>query len=146
MEVTFRKSDDRKHLVVWSATKGKTRIPGSVMGCHPRHLPHDIVTLVIERELGITDGFFATVEAGGTFRSMAKRRHAAGKAVIAGNRVGLQRSEHVVNRVWDDWRAGRDTACNAALDAADEAWRALPPGGELTLTWPASRRCSTGKR
>jgi len=140
MEVTFHKAPDGKHLVAWSATKGKTRIPGSTMGCDPRQLPHDIVTLVVERELGVFDGFFGTVEAGGTFRSMAKPRKPAGKAVIAQNRPGLQRAEHLVHRMWDDWRAGRESECSAALDAADQAWRAVPPGGDLTLTWPGRRR------
>src|SRR4051794_33610233 len=142
MEVTFRKADDHKHVVVWNAKKGKTRIPGSSMGCDPRQLPHDIVTLIVERELGVADGFFGTVEAGGTFRSMAKRRKPAGKAVIARNRPGLHRAEHIVHRIWDDWRAGRETPCNAALDAADKAWRVVAPGGELTLTWstPGRRR------
>src|SRR3954464_3045723 len=114
MEVTFRKADNDEHVVVWNATKGKTRIPGSILGCDPRHLPHDIVTLVVERELGIGDGFFATVEAGGAFRSMAKSRKPAGKAAIARNRPGLGRAEHLVHQMWDGWLAGRDTPCNAA--------------------------------
>jgi hypothetical protein len=147
MEVTFRKAADRKHFPIWTATKGKTHIAGSILGCDPRHLPHDIVTLVVERELGMTDGFFATVEAGGTFRSMAKRRHADGKAAIARNRPGLRRAEHRVHTIWGDWLAGRDTPCNDALDVALEAWRAVQPGGELTLTWPtAIRRRSTRTR
>jgi len=138
VEVTFKKAAERKDFPVWVATNGKARINGSHLGSDPRHLPHDIVTLVVERELGITDGFFGTVAAGGTFRSMAKRRHAAGRAVIARNRSGLQNAEHVVNRVWGDWRSGRPTPCTAALDAALAAWRAVPRGGTLTLTWPAA--------
>ena len=135
VEVTFQKSAYRKHLPPWVAVKGRTRIVGSHLGCTARHLPHDIVTLVVERELGIADGFFGTVAAGGTFRSMRKRRHAAGKAVIAANRPGLDRAEHAVNEAWCAWRAGRPTPCKSALDAADAAWAAVPPGGTFTLTW-----------
>src|SRR5206468_3650450 len=116
--------------------KGKTRIEGSHLGSDPRHLPHDIVTLVVERELGLTDGFFGTVAAGGTFRSMRKRRHAAGKAAIAKNRPGIRSAEGLVGRTWSAWLAGQPTPCSETLDAALDAWRALAPGDTLTLHWP----------
>ena len=140
MEVSFRKAAEPRRFPVWVARKGKTRIAGSIVRFdpRPRQLPHDIVTLVVERELGLTDGFFATVAAGGTFRSMAKRRSPAGKGAIAPNRPGLQRAEHQVHREWDSWLAGRPTPCRAALDEAWEAWEAVAPGGELTLSWPTS--------
>jgi hypothetical protein len=136
MEVTFTKAAHAKHFPIWVARKGKSRIAGAILGRDPRHLPHDIVTFVVERELRIVDGFFGTVAAGGTFRSMAKRRHGDGKAAIARNRAGLNRAEHLVGTTWADWLAGRDTACNEALDATLDAWRSLPPGGQLTLAWP----------
>jgi hypothetical protein len=140
MEVVFRKAAHRKDFPPWVALKGKSRIVGSHLGSDPRHLPHDIVTFVVERELGIVDGFFGTVFAGGTFRSMAKRRHNAGKAVIAGNRPGLDRAEHIVNQTWSDWRAGRPTPCSHALDAALQAWMAVAAGESLTLAWPTPSR------
>jgi hypothetical protein len=140
VEVTFTKAVDTKHLVPWVARNGKARIVGSILGCDPRALPHDVVTLVVERELGIDDGFFATVAAGGTFRSMAKRRHAHGKAAIARNRTGLLRAEHAVHREWAAWLGGHPSRCTAALDAARAAWQALPPGGTLALTWPSASR------
>ncbi len=140
MEVTFQKAAHGRDFPPWVATKGKSRIVGSHLGSDPRHLPHDIVTLVIERELGLVDGFFGTVAAGGTFRSMRKRRHAAGKAAIAANRPGLARAEHLVNETWSAWQAGRPTSCTAALDAAAEAWAAIAPGGTMTLAWPPQRR------
>lgn len=140
VEVTFQKAADGRDFPPWVATKGKSRIVGSHLGSDPRHLPHDIVTLVIERQLGLVDGFFGTVEAGGTFRSMRKRRHAAGKAAIAANRPGLGRAEHLVNETWAAWQAGQPTACTEALDAAAEAWAALPPGGTMTLAWGPHRR------
>jgi hypothetical protein len=137
MDVTFHKRAHAKDYVPWIATRGKTRIVGSHLGSDPRHLPHDVITFVVERELDIQDGFFATVAAGGTFRSMRKRRHATGKAVIAANRTGLDQAERRVNQTWQGWREGRPGPCNAALDEALEAWMALPPGGELTLSWPS---------
>jgi hypothetical protein len=138
--VTFRKALHRQDFPPWVATRGRTRIVGSGLGSDPRHLPHDIVTLVVERELGITDGFFGTVAAGGTFRSMRKRRHAAGKAVIARNRPGLTRAEVAVNTVRMEWLAGRPTSSSAALDAALHAWRAVPGGGTVSFEWPDGDR------
>lgn len=105
MEVTFQKAAHGRDFPPWVATKGKSRIVGSHLGSDRRHLPHDIVTLVIERDLGVVDGFFGTVAAGDTFRSMRKWRHAAGKAAIAANRPGLARAEHLVNETWSAWQA-----------------------------------------
>lgn len=140
VEVTFQKAAHGRDFPPWVARRGKSLIVGSHLGSDPRHLPHDIVTFVIERELGLVDGFFGTVEAGGTFRSMRKRRHAVGKAAIAANRPGLVRAEHLVNETWAAWQAGRSTVCTAALDAAAEAWAAVPPGGTVTLAWGPRRR------
>jgi hypothetical protein len=141
VEVTFQKASHSRDFPPWVAKKGKSHIVGSHLGSDPRHLPHDIVTFVIERELGLADGFFGTVAAGGTFRSMRRRRHAAGKAAIAANRPGLRRAEQIVNETAAAWQAGRPTACTAALDAAAEAWAAVQPGGTMTLEW-ARRRWS----
>jgi hypothetical protein len=135
MEVAFTKPAHERDFRPWVATKGKSRIVGSHLWGDPTLLPHDLFTFVIENELAITDGFFGTVFAGGTFRSMNKRRHNAGKAVIAANRPGLTRAELGVNTAADDWVAGRPTPCAAALDAALAAWRATSPGATLTLPW-----------
>ena len=136
MEVAFTKQAHPRHFPPWVARVGKARIEGSHLGCRPvDHLPHDVVTFVVERELGLTDGFFATVAAGGTFRSMRKRRHAAGKAVIARNRGGIDAAEVIANRHWAEWLHGRPTPCAAALDRALAAWRATPPGATLTISW-----------
>jgi len=135
VEVTFRKAVGPRDYPPWVARRHKSRIVGSGQGSDPRHLPQDIVTFVVERELGIKDGFFATVAAGGTFRSMSKKRTRDGKDAIANDRSGLGRAEHIVNRVWSDWKAGVPTPCCAILTEMEERWMALPPGGELSLVW-----------
>lgn len=136
VEVTFQKAVGPRDYPPWVARRHKSRIVGSGLGSDPRHLPHDIVTFLVERELGIKDGFFGTVAAGGTFRSMRKKRSRNGKEAIARNRSGLDRAEHVVNRVWSDWKAGVPNPCSAILTAKEEEWMGLPPGGELSLVWP----------
>jgi hypothetical protein len=70
VDVTFQKAAPSKDTPPWIAVNGKSRIVGSHLGSDPQRLPHDIVTFVIERELGLVDGFFGTVAAGGTFRSI----------------------------------------------------------------------------
>ena len=133
MRVTFTKKCDPKHFPVWVAHLGKRRIQGSHLGSDDRHLGHDIVTLVVERELGIRDGFFGTVAAGGVFRSMARHQKPSRRRAIAENRAALDRAEHVVHRHWEAWLEGRPTPCAAPLDAAFERWAAVEPGGTLTL-------------
>jgi hypothetical protein len=137
MEVVFTKGEHKRHFPPWIAHVGKMRVEGTgPMGSQPWDaLPHDLVTFVVERELRIDDGFFATVAAGGTFRSMGKKRHAAGKATVARNRAGLARAEAVVHEHWDAWRAGDPTACGAALDRALAEWLATAPGDSLTMSW-----------
>jgi hypothetical protein len=125
MDVSFHRAVDAKDRRPWVARVRKMRVEGSILGSGVGdELPHDLVTFVVERELGLTDGFFGTVAAGGTFRSMAKRRHRAGKAVIARNRSSLDGAEHVVHEHWDAWRQGRDTPCTAAFERAHAEWRA----------------------
>ena len=59
MDVTFQKPADGRHFPAWVARKGRSRISGSIVvsDTRPRRRPHDIVTLVVERQLGLTDGF-----------------------------------------------------------------------------------------
>lgn len=135
VDVTFTKPAHPKDFQVWVAQAGKRRIDGAGLRHDPGRLPHDLVTFVVERELGIADGFFGTVAAGGTFRSMAKRRTRPGRAVIARNGPAVMAAEHTVNRIEGRWRAGQDSPCNAALDRVLAAWTALPPHGRLTLEW-----------
>jgi hypothetical protein len=146
VQVTFTKRRDTKHFPVWVATLGKRRIEGSHMGCHGPHLGHDMVTLVVERELGIRDGFFGTVAAGGVFRSMRRKQKPSRRKAIATNRAPLDRAEHTVHEHWDAWLQGRPTPCAPALDRTLDAWLAVEPGGTLTLDFlslpahPAARR------
>ena len=64
--MTFTKAGDPRHLPVWVARDGKRVVRGSILGSDPRGLPHDVVQLVVERALGLDDGFWGTVAAGGT--------------------------------------------------------------------------------
>ncbi len=133
MEVTFTNKRYPRHFPVWVARLGKRRIEGSHLGSDDRHLGHDIVTLVVERELGIRDGFFGTVAAGGVFKSMVEHQKPSRRTAIAQNREALDGAELIVHRHWDAWLQGRPTPCATALGEALEQWMAVEPGGTLTL-------------
>jgi hypothetical protein len=138
--VTFTKKRDERDFPNWVAHIGKRRIEGSHAGSDPRHLPHDIVTLVVERELGIRDGFFGTVAAGGLFKSMVGIQKPSRRTAIRHNRAAIDAAEHIVNGQWTAWLKGESPACAAALDDAYRRWMAVEPGACLTLdflTMPA---------
>ncbi len=98
-------------------------------------LPHDLVQFVVESELGIVQGFWGTVAAGGTFKSLGRKRTQPGRAIVRANRVALDEAERVAGMHWDAWRHGRETPVGAALDVMLGRWRALRDGGTLTLEW-----------
>lgn len=134
-------------------------------------IPHDLAHYVIERELGLEDGFWGTVAAGGVFEGMRivsgrQRPHARerSQALMQTHHRSILFSELVVDEAI---RAVRDEppgkgflavdhpnlrsaadrlALRARLRPAMEEmcvrWRAVPPGGVLTVVWetPVARR------
>ncbi|EXG79607.1 hypothetical protein [Cryptosporangium arvum] len=140
-------------------------------------LPHDLVHFTVEDALRIEDGIWGAIAAGVVFQSMkhvSGRRppHAADRSaqLIRANRDRLQRAELIggfieaaakadgdLPALRRQWFATQPDAPDlpaielavAALHRAEERWRALPAGAELTVTWPAHRRLPalpTGKR
>ena len=90
VEASFYRSINAKDRRPWVARVGKMRVDGSILGSSVGdELPHDLVTVVVERDLGIVDGFFATVAAGGTFRSKPRS-----------GSVPARRSSPIIGRVW----------------------------------------------
>ena len=75
MRVTFPRLPD--HERAWALVERDDgvvyRLYGGTAGLR---LPHDIKHLIVERELGITDGIWAGVAAGVVFRAMA---HVSGR-------------------------------------------------------------------
>jgi hypothetical protein len=134
MEITFTKLRDGR-ACRWSAVRPpRSEVPGPTMAVG-RDLPHDLATFVIEDALALEYGFWGCVAAGARFRTLGRRRTPPGTAVIAAHREELDAAEAEVNRVYFDWREGRPTAVDAALDSTLAEWRALPDGGELRRRW-----------
>ncbi|GAA0271126.1 hypothetical protein [Cryptosporangium japonicum] len=131
-------------------------------------IPHDLVHFTVEDALRIEDGIWGSIAGGVVFQSMkhvSGRRppHAADRSaqLIRANRDRLQRAELIggfieaaaqagadLDALRHQWFATRSETLDlpavelavAALHRAEERWRALPIGGELTVTWPAHRR------
>jgi hypothetical protein len=81
-------------VVAWRRT-GKP-FPVSCMGGASR-LPHDLGTFVVERELGLSGGFFDLTAHGAIFRSSGRRMTKPGRALILAHRTELDEAENAVN-------------------------------------------------
>jgi hypothetical protein len=138
--VTFQKLVERR-VVTWEATHRSRRpIPGPAMALgRPDRLPHDVTQLVVEGVLGIDRGFWGSVAAGATFKSMRCRRTAAGRAVIAANRADLDAGERLVGEHVGRWQRGEPTPVADALDELTARWAAMGDGERLALEWPTLR-------
>ncbi|HUF33953.1 MAG TPA: hypothetical protein VMN58_12175 [Acidimicrobiales bacterium] len=137
MRITFFKMvEDR--LSYWEAVRGKrTRIPGTPMALGRGGMPHDLLQLLVEGTVGIDDGFWGSVAAGATFRSTGRKRTKPGRAVIAQNRGGIDRAEHVVGEHLRRWTHGEPTPCAEVLNFYAGRWVALDDGEGLTIDWPS---------
>ncbi|MCU1366137.1 MAG: hypothetical protein JWN39_1776, partial [Ilumatobacteraceae bacterium] len=102
-------------------------------------IPHDLAHLATEAALGIDDGFWGLLARGATFRKGTDRRPTRpGRAIIAANRSGIHAAEQLGNMHHGLWVHGQPTPVAPTLDRLAEAWRAVPDGGTMTVTWPLS--------
>ncbi|HEU5456193.1 MAG TPA: hypothetical protein VFU85_10975 [Nocardioides sp.] len=164
MEVSFLKSGVHRYGV------NVERDCATNLQMHPAPgyddwLPHDMVHFLVEREVGLRDGIFGQLAAGGdanTFvpteqqrtRRWARRTERRNRAT--GRDIG--RSEELAFAALVAWkcRAARHRATHQcdeaamteveallpALDDAAHTWHALSIGESLTFTWPWPERAS----
>ena len=148
MQIDFvRRADGRHEVLVRDRRKG----PDLRFGPAPvgSVIPHDLVHAAVESALGITDGFWAAIDAGATFdgfepRSGSKVLRRKGDAVLAAEvpvnwayRVWTGRSVAAADGVSGP-RPIDDDQLAAALRALDDArrrWDATPEGGALSWSW-----------
>ncbi len=167
MEVRFERTGERRYAVVVVRDRhGDLRMapaPG-----YSELIPHDLVHLVVEAELGLRDGIFGQLAAGGnagTFvptdelRTKAWARQVERRNRATGREMG--RSEDLVAQVYPRWlrRGGHrpvdgvrreppPTELSHAdldrlmsrLDALSAQWRALSVGGTMSVAWPWPER------
>lgn len=107
MDIVFTRSRDRRDQTI-AARQDGVRVLVPVFGpLDP--IPHDLAHYVIERELGLRDGFWASVAEGALFGGMRvldgrQRPHAhdRSRAVIAANHLGILFAEVVVDVLMRD--------------------------------------------
>jgi hypothetical protein len=80
MDVTFRRTGERRYAVVVRVGDGPDQVMDPAPGFDP-HIPHDLVHYVVEAELGLTRGVFGrAARGGGTFTPTASDRSARDQA------------------------------------------------------------------
>jgi hypothetical protein len=135
MQVEFYKAGDGR-LCGWVAAPPKRRpFQGATMAAG-RDLPHDLAQFVIERELGLREGFWGLLAHGAWFASVPGRRPTtAGRALVRTHRDALAAAEKVVNAHYFAWRRGAPTPVAGAIETMLARWRALAEGERLVLEW-----------
>ncbi|HZU13261.1 MAG TPA: hypothetical protein VFB58_10520 [Chloroflexota bacterium] len=171
MEILFTRVDHRDVRASVTRSDGVT-LSVPVYG-HLDPLPHDLAHYVVERHMGLPDGFWGTIAAGGIFRGMrvaAGRQppHAAerSKAIIRANVSAIGLAEQVVGNVTGVLdgepvrelplsdhprtprsRADYHTVITSLIPHVEEMigrWQQVPVGGEMCVQWPeAGRRRAT---
>ena len=137
MRVTFFKLVEVR-CSYWEAVRGtRTRVPGTTMALGRGEMPHDLFQLLVEGTLHVDDGFWASIAAGATFKSTGRKRTKPGRDVIARNRAGLDRAEHVAGEHVRHWARGEPTPCADVLDAYSGRWAELGDREGLALDWPS---------
>lgn len=108
--------------------------------------PHDLVHLIAEQELGLTDGLWARIAAGADLAAINAAADRTGGTIAqkyAALGDGVLRSEAAAAALsivdgeppaWIDLAALARARARLAEIAA--AWRALVPKGALTFSWP----------
>jgi hypothetical protein len=149
MEVRFRRSGERRYTV----TVLRDGLPPHEFGGpgYDPKMPHDLLHFIVERELGLRQGIFGFLAAGGETRG---DEHEAGRAASRQRRKGKRRdqrmlrqgeraeaaaSEHATYACWCEWlrRSGdpraRDLAENVASTPDRMAKEARQQYGEEAL-------------
>ena len=145
MQVAFYKGDGGR-LCGWVATPPHRRsFEGTTMAAG-RDLPHDLAQLVVERALGVHEGFWGLLANGATFKSVPGRRVTEpGRALVREHVRSLEATEGIANAHVDAWRRGAPTPVGPALDVMYARWLALPVGERLCVEWEVQRLPPAGR-
>ena len=139
MRVAFYKANGGR-LCGWIATPPKRRSFEGTMMASGRDIPHDLGQFVVERALGLQEGFWGLLANGATFKSVPGRRLTKpGRHMVRVHFDAHHAVEGLVNRHVDAWRSGATTPVGPALEAMYHRWRALRVGDRLCLEWPVRR-------
>src|SRR5688572_1408322 len=128
MEITFTRIGERSYTtVVVRDDRVTIQVPSFD---RPAWLPHDLAHYVVERALGLRQGFWGRVAAGAVFPGMTvvggrQPPHAAARSQAAIRAAGQQgtEAEVLVGVLVDITRQGLDSDGPAAYALVADAWR-----------------------
>jgi hypothetical protein len=144
MRVTFPRLPD--HERAWALVERDDGVVFRFYGggtAGPR-LPHDIMHLVVERELRISDGIWAGIAAGGPSQPPGQRAELLADLVAGAAALGTLTLEKIRRLTADKLAALPGTEVDPvvvavtarALQVEAARWARLRVGEELTYDWP----------
>jgi hypothetical protein len=153
MEVEFCRTGDRRYGVTIIRSGHQTLKMNPAPGYDAR-LPHDLIHLVVERELGLRHGIFGQLAAGGTagtFHSVggdgaSPRDAARARRALAKRGATLQRQGHadsvkseqaadICRRAWLARAGGAKLVADAVPFSAEQLTRICDRLDELSAAW-----------
>jgi hypothetical protein len=146
MRVTFPRLPD--HERAWALVERDDGVVFRFYGggtAGPR-LPHDIMHLVVERELRIKDGIWAGIAAGGPSQPPGQRAELLADLVAGAAALGTLTLEKIRRLTADKLAALPGTEVDPvvvavaarALQVEAARWARLRVGEELTYDWPGN--------
>ena len=168
MRITFERTGERRYAVQVSRAE-RTDLRVDPAPGFSEVIPHDLVHFVVETRLGLRDGIFGQLAAGGNAgmfvpteeqRTKAWGRQAARRNASTGRDMGA--SEELAAQVYPRWLRARGHAPGshyaqveppptelspqqldevfADLDELSARWQAAPVGGCVEVEWPWPER------
>ena len=143
MRVTFPRLPD--HERAWALVERDDGVVYRLYsGTAGPRLPHDIMHLVVERELRISDGIWAGIAAGGPSQPAAQRAEVLADLVAGAAALGTLTLEKIRRLTADKLAALPDANVDPvvvavaarALQVEAARWARLRVGEELSYDWP----------
>jgi hypothetical protein len=143
MRVTFPRLPD--HERAWALVERDDGVVYRLYsGTAGPRLPHDIMHLVVERELRISDGIWAGIAAGGPCQPPGQRAELLADLVAAAAALGTLTLEKIRRLTADKLAALPDASVDPvlvavaarALQVEAARWARLRVGEELSYDWP----------
>jgi len=142
MTIVFRRTGERRYAVE-ALRPGFPVLEINPAPGYDRRIPHDMMHLVVEAQLGLTQGIFGQLATGGnagTFRPIVednqssrevtrtrKRVTKRGKRLLKTGRKDCQESERATWICWQEWLARSSSRERIKLPARATDLRALNP-------------------
>jgi hypothetical protein len=143
MRVTFPRLPD--HERAWALVERDDGVVYRLYsGTAGPRLPHDIMHLVVERELRISDGVWAGIAAGGSCQPPGQRAELLADLVAGAAALGTLTLEKIRRLTADKLAALPDASVDPvlvavaarALQVEAARWARLRVGEELSYDWP----------